>query len=239
MLGVPIPGNLDRHGLTDSSTCAPTRVHMDDSHSTFLIAEDLLARLAGLCAAGEPELAVVCIGTDRSTGDALGPLVGSWLVENALPRLQVSGTLDQPIHAANLGEWLKAQQGKARSQTITLAVDACLGKNESVGMVSIRSGPLYPGTGVNKSLPPVGDIHMVGVVNVGGFMEYLVLQNTRLSFVARMARVMASGIWYAWSRVVGAAPSHAQRAFSGIFPAGGGPVACCEIRLRSSESASG
>jgi hypothetical protein len=32
------------------------------------------------------------------------------------------------------------------------------------------------------------------VVNVGGFMEFLVLQNTRLSLVYRMARVAAEGI---------------------------------------------
>lgn len=34
----------------------------------------------------------------------------------------------------------------------------------------------------------------MGIVNVGGFMEYFVLQNTRLSLVMRMAHVIADGL---------------------------------------------
>jgi len=47
---------------------------------------------------------------------------------------------------------------------------------------------------VNKDLPPVGDIHMTGIVNVGGFMEYFVLQNTRLNLVVKMADIIAGCI---------------------------------------------
>lgn len=50
------------------------------------------------------------------------------------------------------------------------------------------------GAAVNKSLPLVGEIHITGVVNVGGFMEYLVLQNTRLNLVMRMAGVIVQGL---------------------------------------------
>lgn len=48
--------------------------------------------------------------------------------------------------------------------------------------------------GVSKTLPPVGDIHVTGIVNVGGYMEYLVLQNTRLSVVIRMAEVISKAL---------------------------------------------
>jgi len=43
-------------------------------------------------------------------------------------------------------------------------------------------------------LPPIGDAYVTGVVNVGGFMEYLVLQNTRLSLVIKMADAIARGV---------------------------------------------
>jgi len=56
---------------------------------------------------------------------------------------------------------------------------------------------LKPGAGVKKELPVVGDIHITGVVNVGGFMEYFVLQNTRLHLVISMAEVIAKGIYLA------------------------------------------
>ena len=47
---------------------------------------------------------------------------------------------------------------------------------------------------MNKQLPEVGKMHIIGVVNVGGFMEYLVLQNTRLSLVMRMAEVISESL---------------------------------------------
>jgi putative sporulation protein YyaC len=75
-----------------------------------------------------------------------------------------------------------------------LAVDACLGQAEQIGSIAIALGPVKPGAGVNKVLPAVGTLHITGTVNVAGFMEYLVLQNTRLSLVMQMARVISDAI---------------------------------------------
>ncbi|MBE3576426.1 MAG: spore protease YyaC [Limnochordales bacterium] len=136
---------------------------------------------------------VVCVGSDRSTGDALGPLVGEKLSLARPPGVLVFGTLEQPVHATNLGDVLATIRQRFPPVPV-LAVDACLGQAENVGYISLRPGPLRPGTGVNKQLPPVGDLHLVGVVNVGGFMEYFVLQNTRLSLVMRMADVISEGL---------------------------------------------
>lgn len=121
-----------------------------------------------------------CIGTDRSTGDALGPLVGTRLEALGYP---VTGTLDDPLHAVNLDERL----AEIPEGAYVVAVDACLGQVSSVGQVKHMKGPLKPGAGVDKDLTPVGDYHYKGIVNVGGFMEYFVLQNTRLSLVMKMA----------------------------------------------------
>ena len=75
-----------------------------------------------------------------------------------------------------------------------IAVDACLGRMENVGSIQLGNGSLQPGAGVNKELPPVGQVHITGIVNVGGFMEYMVLQNTRLNLVMRLADVIVSGL---------------------------------------------
>ncbi|MBO8125675.1 MAG: spore protease YyaC [Firmicutes bacterium] len=139
------------------------------------------------------EVALVCIGTDRSTGDALGPIIGSEIAATNIRGLHVYGTLDEPVHAANLEEKLGEIEARHPGVTI-IAIDACLGKAENVGYITAKSGPLRPGTGVNKNLPSVGDMHIIGTVNVGGFMEYLVLQNTRLSLVMNMARVIYSAL---------------------------------------------
>lgn len=135
----------------------------------------------------------VCIGTDRSTGDSLGPLVGTLLEEKMISPFFVYGTLENPIHAVNLKEQLSEITEK-HSDPFIIGIDACLGRLKSVGVIQIAEGPVKPGAGVNKELPEVGDIHITGIVNVSGFMEFFVLQNTRLNLVLKMAKTIANGI---------------------------------------------
>lgn len=148
---------------------------------------------------GKP-LLVLCIGTDRSTGDALGPLTGTRLQELDLPGTIVRGTLEKPVHAANLESAIREIE-KDHSAPLVLALDACLGRAENVGTITVSRGTLRPGAGVNKELPPVGELYITGTVNVGGFMEYFVLQNTRLGLVHKMAMTIASAIQWAVLRV--------------------------------------
>ncbi|GGF95327.1 hypothetical protein GCM10010912_45340 [Paenibacillus albidus] len=142
------------------------------------------------------KIVVVCIGTDRSTGDSLGPLVGTSLSRFHSPLFDLYGTLEDPIHAVNLEETLTLINERY-SNPFVIGIDACLGHSTSVGSIQVVDGPLRPGAGVNKQLPPVGDIHLTGIVNVGGFMEYFVLQNTRLSLVMRLSDIIATSLYSA------------------------------------------
>lgn len=176
------------------------RVHVDDEFAARSLSLALLEHLSPPALA-DKTVTVVCIGTDRSTGDALGPLVGSRLAATMPPGVELFGNLDKPVHAANLHDVLQQlKDGKRPDDRFVIAVDACLGRSESVGFMSVKHGPLHPGTGVNKTLPPVGHCHIMGVVNVGGFMEYFVLQNTRLSLVMRMADTIADALSLALQR---------------------------------------
>lgn len=139
-----------------------------------------------------PPQHIVCIGTDRSTGDALGPLVGTALCRWSARPFSVLGTIDHPVHATNLHGELR-RRSNFRNERV-LAVDASLGRLEDIGLITAALGPLRPGAGVNKELPALGHYHLAGTVNVGGFMEYFVLQNTRLSLVIKMAEIIASAI---------------------------------------------
>jgi putative sporulation protein YyaC len=131
------------------------------------------------------ELVWVCVGTNRSIGDSLGPFVGTLLTEAGVPN--VYGTIDHPVHALNLAETLERIE-KTHPGACIVGIDACLGRAKSVGSMELRDGALEPGIGVGKVLPSVGDYNIIGVVNVGGFMQYEVLQNTRLSLVIQMAK---------------------------------------------------
>jgi putative sporulation protein YyaC len=140
------------------------------------------------------DVVFVCIGTDRATGDCLGPLIGYKIQDMNYKRVHVLGTLDNPVHAKNLEEHL--QELKSYRNPFVVGIDASLGKFERIGYVNIKEGPLSPGTGVNKSLPQVGNMHITGIVNMSGFMEIMVLQNTRLSLVMNMANIISKGIRY-------------------------------------------
>lgn len=137
---------------------------------------------------------VIGIGTDRSTGDSLGPLVGTNLARVAGDSFFVYGTLEEPVHAGNLKETI-AKINSSHPGAFVIAADASLGVTENVGVITLAAGSLKPGAGVNKDLPPIGDIYFTGTVNVGGYMEFFVLQNTRLSLVMEMADKIAAAIW--------------------------------------------
>ncbi|MBO2944483.1 spore protease YyaC [Paenibacillus sp. F411] len=187
-----------------NSPSLPTTPSLKLSHSDPEIHPALIHRLLYHLSAGVGcrPLVVVCIGTDRSTGDCLGPLVGTALARYHSSMFHLYGTLDDPVHAMNLQDTLSMIYSTYDNPYI-IGVDACLGQTASVGSIQISDGPLKPGAGVNKELPPVGDIHITGIVNVGGFMEYFVLQNTRLSLVMRLSDIIASCLFCAmkdWHR---------------------------------------
>ncbi|PKM49463.1 MAG: spore protease YyaC [Firmicutes bacterium HGW-Firmicutes-7] len=138
-------------------------------------------------------IVVLCIGTDRATGDCLGPIIGYKLKAFYLENIIVYGTLSEPIHAKNIEDTL-LRINKMHSNALIIAIDACLGKTNHIGMVNLGEGSLTPGSGVNKVLPPVGDIYITGIVNFSGFMDMMVLQNTRLNTVMEMADFIVIGL---------------------------------------------
>lgn len=133
-------------------------------------------------------VAFVCIGTDRSSGDALGPLVGTYLQEAGYPK--VIGTLEYPCDACNLIERLQ----EIEPDDIVIAVDACLGQQLSVGLYQVSNGPLLPGKSVGKVLPQVGDYTIAAIVNADGPKQYAILQTTSLYKVMSMAREITEAI---------------------------------------------
>ncbi|MGG1550908.1 MULTISPECIES: spore protease YyaC [Paenibacillus] len=190
-------------------TQEPLKIQHTHADTPYVLAKHLQSIFSKL--PSYQPIVVICVGTDRSTGDSLGPLVGSHLNRiTSLRNLHLFGTLDEPVHAMNLTETMETIREQFDNPFV-VAVDACLGQVASVGCIQVAHGPLKPGAGVNKDLPPVGDIHVTGIVNVGGFMEYFVLQNTRLSLVMNMATVIGEALHAAIRR--------AQTYSSGVTPA--------------------
>lgn len=136
---------------------------------------------------------ILCIGTDRATGDCLGPLVGEQLL-NYSTGFQVMGCLSAPVHALNICEALDNIKSNYENPFV-IAVDASLGASSHVGLVTITDGPILPGKGVKKKLPAIGDISITGIVNVSGGHPGL-LQTTRLYTVMQLADCIANALKY-------------------------------------------
>lgn len=135
------------------------------------------------------EIIFLCVGSDRSTGDSLGPIVGTMLKETEIP-YQVFGTLEKPVHALNIKKILK-EINQTHKDAFILGIDACLGDERQIGFIFLKEGSLIPGIAVNKKLPSVGEYHMKAVVN---YLDLLSpaqsLNNTRLFTVIKIAEVM-------------------------------------------------
>lgn len=139
------------------------------------------------------ELVFLCIGSDRITGDSLGPLIGHRLASLKGEGFHVYGTLDDPVHALNLAERLEVIR-KRHPDGLIVAVDASLGSRRHQGYITVGCGSIRPGAGAGKNLPEVGDVFITGIVNVSGSFEQLLLQTTRLSTVFHMADAIIQGI---------------------------------------------
>lgn len=139
------------------------------------------------------ELVFLCIGSDRVTGDSLGPFIGYQLEKHAPRSFSVYGTLEDPVHALNLAEVLDKIKRK-HPRALIVAVDASLGSRKHLGFISVGTGSIRPGAGVKKELPDIGDVFITGIVNLSGSFEHLLLSTTRLSLVVSMADAITAGI---------------------------------------------
>jgi len=135
---------------------------------------------------------IVCIGTDRCIGDCLGPLIGSMLEEKFFP-LPVYGTIANPIHALNLDSKLSDIKLKHPDSKI-IGIDACLGPPNKIGEIQVRDYPINPGKGVGKSLSPVGDISIIGIVDSSDIDEPFTSRNIRLNLILEISKVIAQGL---------------------------------------------
>jgi len=135
---------------------------------------------------------IVCIGTDRCIGDCLGPLIGSMLEEKFFP-LPVYGTIANPIHALNLDSKLSDIKLKHPDSKI-IGIDACLGPPNKIGEIQVRDYPINPGKGVGKSLSPVGDISIIGIVDSSDIDEPFTSRNIRLNLILEISKVITQGL---------------------------------------------
>lgn len=172
-----------------------------ENNCIFKIRDMLSEEILSILKENRP-IILLCIGTDRSTGDSLGPLVGDKLNFLIRDHIFIYGNLKSPIHAKNLSDTMDKIRSTYKNPYI-IAIDACLGNIQNVGKIIIENKPVMPGSAMNKDLPPVGDLSITGVVNISGSLEFMVLQNTRLYLVMHLADIISKGVYHSIIKTIG------------------------------------
>ena len=135
---------------------------------------------------------IVCIGTEKISGDALGPIVGTMIRQKLIGKgALIFGTLDSSITAKEvkyLNYFFKATFGERK----IITVDAALGKEEEVGLIKISDSPLKPGSGIDKKLDEIGNVTIQGVVAEKTPLASAYLQNVKIDIVYKMAEIISS-----------------------------------------------
>lgn len=135
---------------------------------------------------------IICVGSDITIGDSLGPIVGTILRNKRLPCI-IYGSLDLPVVAQDI-YYLKEFVKKAHPYSKVLVIDAAVGASQDVGFIKVLADGLKPGLGANKNLPKIGDASIIGIVAKKSPKNEALFHCTRLGFVNSLAEVIADGI---------------------------------------------
>jgi len=138
------------------------------------------------------ETVVVCIGSDKVSGDMLGPLVGTSLREEYRLPYPVYGAVGESVNGLNLEEYV-AMIEKRHKESRIIAVDAALGKSEDVGKIRLKKGGIKAGGALDRAGEKIGDVGIVGVVAREEEPKdvYATLLGVPFSFVEELARRIA------------------------------------------------
>ena len=141
---------------------------------------------------------VICIGSDKVSGDMLGPLVGSALRDEYDLSCPVYGAVGESVNGLNLSEYLALLKERHFADSV-IAVDAALGKADDVGRIRLKRGGIRAGGAMEKSFERVGDVGIVGVVAEQRAPEevYATLLAVPYEFVAALAERIAEMIYTA------------------------------------------
>lgn len=137
---------------------------------------------------------ILCIGSDRVTGDCVGPIVGHLLKTRFDVPAFVYGGLDSPVNAVNVAETIRFIA--ARHSEPVLVIDSSVGSRDEVGCIRLFKGALRPGSALGKDLGSVGDVGITATVAP----KNADLAGVRLNLVYSLSEIIASAVAASLSR---------------------------------------
>ena len=146
------------------------------------------------------EIIFLCVGTDRMTGDCLGPLVGTRLEEKLAPynifNITIYGTLKENLCYSNMKDQLEHMKMNHPNACVVV-IDAALSDEEKIGKIFVEQRKMTLGKGLHKSQIKVGDISIKAVVGKNYKLpmhNFSILQNISLNSIIALSEIIADGI---------------------------------------------
>ena len=137
---------------------------------------------------------ILCIGSDLSVGDSLGPVTGTKLKQQlAGLNCYVYGTLAKPITAHEV-KYMNDFLRLTHPASPIIAIDAAVGNAGDIGLIRVAGRGLRPGSGANKRLAKVGDVSVMGIIAEQSVFNYSLFSATRLNVVYKMSEIIADGV---------------------------------------------
>lgn len=154
------------------------------------------------------EIVIVCVGTTRIIGDALGPITGTFLTENNVEN--VYGTLEKPVDAINLTkvtEEIKANYFKpyiiAVDSAVCLGASYLVGKPEFLKSITVEDRAITVRSWDTKNAVPIGDVGITATVAYGSYYNFQKrMESANLAIIYNMSNIIARSIKSALSKKI-------------------------------------
>ena len=131
------------------------------------------------------DIVILCIGSNQIIGDSVGPMVGDYLISRGI-NAYVYGNMKHPVNAKNLVSYVDMINSYHRD-ALLVVVDATVGEKKDVGNIRINRNGVKPGGAINKNLPRIGDIGVLGVVAKKSSSLVNTLMNVELATVEKIS----------------------------------------------------
>ncbi|HHU43360.1 MAG: spore protease YyaC [Bacillota bacterium] len=137
-----------------------------------------------------PKPVILCIGTDKVPGDSLGPVVGDLLIMKYNIDAFVYGHSAKPVNGINYEDYIE-HISLHHKNSLIIAIDACVGREEDIGRIKISTKGLVAGEALKKKNKTIGDVALLGVVAKAGKDNLEQLKNADVALIRSMANTMA------------------------------------------------
>lgn len=143
-----------------------------------------------------PKITFLCIGTDRVTGDSLGPIVGSniqkFIDSKKISNIEVIGNLEKNLNNTNIEEYTE------KLEDIIIVIDSAISNTYDIGQIIIDEKNIKAREALDNGKDINSNINIKCIVAKNfenDETNFLMLQNVKLGIVLNLAEKVSKSLY--------------------------------------------